>query len=87
MNHRGYFGQYIYLPLDIGKARSLVQIENRELKAVGDKIRESANEHVSHGKALDALLHIFRQDGICGLYSGLCSSMFGTASINFTFVY
>lgn len=64
-----------------------MQIQNGELKADGDKISENSNEHVNHGNALDALLHILRQDGICGLYSGLCSSIFGTASMNFTYFY
>ncbi|KAJ5829277.1 Peroxisomal adenine nucleotide transporter [Penicillium chrysogenum] len=70
-------------PLDIVKTRLQVQIQKRELKADG----RDTIEHADYHNALDATLHILREDGICGLYSGLNSSIFGTASMNFAYFY
>lgn len=69
------------------KTRLQVRIQSRELKASGEKTSENPDEHANYGNVLDALLHILRQDGICGLYSGLESSIFGTASMNFAYFY
>ncbi|CAG7934983.1 unnamed protein product [Penicillium nalgiovense] len=70
-------------PLDVVKTRLQVQIQKRELKGDG----RDTIEHADYYNALDTTLHILREDGICGLYSGLNSSIFGTASMNFAYFY
>ena len=65
------------------KTRLQVQIQKRELKADG----RDTIEHADYHNALYTTLHILREDGICGLYSGLNSSIFGTASMNFAYFY
>ncbi|KAJ6184820.1 hypothetical protein N7519_006121 [Penicillium mononematosum] len=70
-------------PLDIVKTRLQVQIQKRELKAKG----RDTIEHAEYHNAVDTTLHILREDGIYGLYSGLNSSICGTASMNFAYFY
>jgi len=40
-----------------------------------------------YNNTLDANLRNVRQDGVCGLYRGIESSVFGTASMNFAYFY
>lgn len=67
------------------KTRLQVQIQKRE-RFNGEKTDQST-EDTNYDNVLDAILQILREDGICGLYSGLESSIFGTASMNFAYLY
>ncbi|KAJ6114928.1 hypothetical protein N7486_000706 [Penicillium sp. IBT 16267x] len=69
------------------KTRLQVQVQNGELKADDENAGQNSTEHAKYNNALDAILQILRQDGVCGLYSGLESSVFGTASMNFAYFY
>ncbi|OJJ52180.1 hypothetical protein ASPSYDRAFT_189918 [Aspergillus sydowii CBS 593.65] len=68
-------------PLDIVKTRLQVQVQRQKDSSDDDT-------HDAHyNNTLDAILQIVREEGIAGLYSGLGSSLTGTASMNFAYFY
>ncbi|KAJ6104846.1 hypothetical protein N7523_011166 [Penicillium sp. IBT 18751x] len=62
-----------------------VQIQKRERP--NSERTDQSTEDTNYDNALDAVFQIIRENGICGLYSGLESSIVGTASMNFAYFY
>jgi hypothetical protein len=71
------------------KTRLQVQIQKREQDRDDSTVKndQASTEDAHYDNALDAIIQILRKDGISGLYSGLESSIVGTASMNFTYFY
>ncbi|KAL2814083.1 mitochondrial carrier domain-containing protein [Aspergillus cavernicola] len=66
-----------------------VQVQQRnQQEATDPEKRPNTSEIDAHyDSAIDAICHILREEGILGLYSGLGSSILGTASMNFAYFY
>ncbi|KAL4807219.1 mitochondrial carrier domain-containing protein [Aspergillus unguis] len=71
-------------PLDIVKTRLQVQVQRQKDTPNNDT---PAAHDVYYTSTLDAILQILRDEGIPGLYSGLGSSLTGTAAMNFAYFY
>ncbi|GLI74622.1 ADP/ATP carrier protein [Penicillium ochrochloron] len=74
-------------PLDIVKTRLQVQIQQQKTNHVNDKHDHDRTQDPQYTGAADAIRKILRQDGISGLYTGIESSIAGTASMNFAYFY
>lgn len=71
------------------KTRLQVQIQKREQDHDDSTVKtdHASTEDAHYDNALHAIIQILRKDGISGLYSGLESSIVGTAFMNFTYFY
>lgn len=70
------------------KTRLQVQIQKRTCSGYnGDRTDEDSTSDTEYENALDAVLKILQEEGVCGLYSGLESSIAGTAAMNFAYFY
>ncbi|CAI7677505.1 unnamed protein product [Penicillium manginii] len=75
-------------PLDIVKTRLQIQVQKRDRNGDGKNDCGSELENgPQYNNAMDAVFKIIREDGFPGLYSGLGSSVLGTASMNFAYFY
>lgn len=64
-----------------------MQVQRQKDSSNNGTDTDSAAHDVYYDNALDAILQIVREEGIAGLYSGLGSSITGTASMNFAYFY
>ncbi|CEJ56594.1 hypothetical protein PMG11_02796 [Penicillium brasilianum] len=74
-------------PLDVVKTRLQVQVHQHRTKHGDEAADHSRMQDAQYTGAVDAVRKILQQDGISGLYSGLESSIAGTASMNFAYFY
>lgn len=66
------------------KTRLQIQVQKRDRDETNDDGTENGPRY---NNAVDALFKIVKEDGFPGLYSGLGSSVLGTASMNFAYFY
>ncbi|KAJ5349564.1 hypothetical protein N7541_007291 [Penicillium brevicompactum] len=82
---------FIVYPLDIVKTRLQVQVRQHRKETTDREKPTTAegtpDEHANYDGLLAAVSQIIREEGISGLYSGLGSSILGTASMNFAYFY
>lgn len=64
-----------------------IQRQNQRDFGEDDRADRSSTKDAKYDNLLDAVLQILHEDGITGLYSGLESSIVGTASMNFAYFY
>ncbi|CAG8384445.1 unnamed protein product [Penicillium salamii] len=81
----------IVYPVDIVKTRLQVQVR-RHPQETTDQEKQPTTEHTlqdhaHHDGAIGAIRQIVCEEGVLGLYSGLGSSILGTASMNFAYFY
>lgn len=69
------------------KTRLQVQVQRRKQLGTEDAEVSVSPASDTFENAADAIFQILRDEGISGLYSGLSSSILGTASMNFTYFY
>lgn len=66
------------------KTRLQIQVKRRDKDGTSDRGSETGPQY---NNAVDAVFKIIQEDGFPGLYSGLGSSVLGTASMNFAYFY
>lgn len=81
-----------FLPYRRVKTRLQVQVQQAERDNGAKRYRNeeadrSRPQDLQYTGSVDAIRKILRQDGISGLYTGLESSVAGTASMNFAYFY
>ncbi|CAG8946738.1 unnamed protein product [Penicillium salamii] len=84
----------IVYPVDITfsvKTRLQVQVRQRPQETTDQEkqltTEPTLEDHAHHDEAIGAICQILRDKGVLGLYSGLGSSILGTASMNFAYFY
>ncbi|OQE03846.1 hypothetical protein PENSOL_c001G03553 [Penicillium solitum] len=82
----------IVYPLDIVKTRLQVQVQRQKHEDANDREKQTDTLKIPTDSAhcdnfIDSIRHILCEEGILGLYSGLGSSILGTASMNFAYFY
>lgn len=69
------------------KTKLQVQVQQQKTNHINEKSDDGRIQDPQYTGAADAICKILRQDGISGLYTGIESSIAGTASMNFAYFY